>query len=133
MSHGSSKRLVKPTKKAGTMLKSKVASSGPRKPKISARRPKEVAVGGGAKVTSSGLPKQETSAGQASEDTHTLEFWVAYQKLLGTDDTAGKNFAGPIRLPCIARVFQFAPMRRSATTFATSTSSKVSGGCCAFS
>ncbi len=60
VSHGSSKQLVKPTKKAGTMLRSKVASSGPRKPKISARRPKEVALGGGAKVTSSGLPKQET-------------------------------------------------------------------------
>jgi L,D-transpeptidase-like protein len=60
VSHGSSKQLVKPTKKARTMLKSKVASSGPRKPKSSARRPKEVALGGGAKVTSSRLPKQET-------------------------------------------------------------------------
>jgi lipoprotein-anchoring transpeptidase ErfK/SrfK len=65
-SHGSRKQQVKPPNKAGTMLnrgmragKSKVVSSGPRKPKISARKPKEVALSGGAKLTSSGLPKQE--------------------------------------------------------------------------
>ena len=66
VSHGSRKQQIKPGKNAGTIGKratpsgkSRVATSGPRKPQINTSKLKEGAVSAGAKVTSSGLRKQE--------------------------------------------------------------------------
>ena len=65
-SHGPRKQQIKPAKTTGAMLnrgrpsgKSRVAASGPRKPQINTPKLKEGALSGGAKVTSSGLRKQE--------------------------------------------------------------------------